>query len=58
MPLPSGRLGSVVVAITFSETTVLFSNTGETASFPTLMHRLGDPVDPRVAANLEAKKTP
>ena len=52
MSLPSGRLGSVVVAVAFSKPTVLFSDTGETPSLPTLMHRLGDPVYPGVAANL------
>ena len=50
--LPGGRLGSVVVAVAFSETAVLFSNAGETASLPAFVHRLGDPVDPRVATNL------
>ena len=50
--LPSGRLGSVVVTITLSKPTVLFSNACETAGLPTLMHRLGDPVNPGVAANL------
>ena len=52
VPLPGGQLGGVVVAAAFSKTTVLFSNTGKTASFPALVHRFGDPVDPRVAANL------
>ena len=52
VPLPGGQLGGVVVAIAFSETAVLFSNTGETTSLPALVHRLSDPVDPRVAANL------
>jgi len=51
VPLPGGRLGGVVVATAFSETAVLFTNAGETASLPALVHRLGDPVDPRVAAN-------
>jgi len=55
VPLPGGRLGGVVVAATFSETAVLFSNAGETASLPALVHRLGDPVDPWVAANLYAR---
>jgi len=50
VPLPSGRLGGVVVAAAFSKTAVLFSNTGEATSLPALVHRLGDPVDPRVAA--------
>lgn len=54
VPLPGGQLGSVVVAISFSETTVLFSDAGETASLPALVYRLGYPVDPRVAANLYA----
>ena len=52
VPLPSCRLWSIVVAVAFSEPAVLFSNAGETPSLPTLVHRLGDPVDPRVAANL------
>ena len=52
VPLPGGRLGGVVVAAAFSEATVLFSNTGETTSLPALVHRLGDPVDPGIAANL------
>lgn len=52
MSLPSGRLGSIVVATTFSEPTVLLSDAGETASLPSLMDRLGDPVDSGVAANL------
>jgi len=51
VPLPGGRFGSVVVATAFSETTVLFSDAGETASLPALVHRLGDPVDSRIAAN-------
>jgi len=51
VPLPGGQLGGVVVAVAFSEPTILFSNAGETASLPALVHRLGDPVDPRVAAN-------
>lgn len=52
VPLPSGQLGGVVVAIAFSKPTVPFSNAGETASLPTLMHRFSNPVDPGVAANL------
>jgi hypothetical protein len=55
VPFPSGRLGSVVVAIALSEPAVLFSNAGETASLPTLMHRPSDPVDPGVTANLLAR---
>jgi hypothetical protein len=52
VPLPSGRLGSVVVAAAFSKTTVLFSDAGETASLPAFVYRFGDPADPRVAADL------
>jgi hypothetical protein len=55
VPLPGGVLGGIVVAAAFSETAVLFSNAGETASLPALVHRLSDPVDPRVAANLCAR---
>lgn len=55
VPLPCGQLGGVVVATAFSETAVLFSNAGETASLPALVHRLGDPIDPRVAADLYAR---
>jgi len=55
VPLPGGRLGGVVVAAAFSKTTVLFSDACETASLPALVHRLGDPVDPWVAANLYAR---
>ena len=55
VPLPGGRLGGVVVAAAFPKSTVLFSNTSETASLPALVHRLGDPVDPRIAANLYAR---
>jgi len=51
VPLPGGRLGGVVVTAAFSKTAVLFSNAGETASLPALVHRLGDPADPRVTAN-------
>jgi len=51
VPLPGGRLGRVVVAAAFSETPVPFASTGKTASLPALVHRLGDPVDPSVAAN-------
>jgi len=51
VPLPGGRFGGVVVAVAFSETSVPFSDAGETASLPALVHRLGDPVDPRIAAN-------
>jgi len=51
VPFPGGQLGGVVVAAAFSETTVMFSNAGETTSLPALVHRLGDPVNPRVAAN-------
>ena len=43
------------MAVAFSETTVLFSNTREAASLPALVYRLGNPVDPRVAANLYAR---
>ena len=53
--LPGGRLWGVVVATAFSKTAVLFSDAGETASLPALVHRLGDPVDPRVATNLYAR---
>jgi len=52
VPLPGGRLGGIVVAVAFSEPPVPFSNAGETTSLSARMHRLGDPVDPRVAANL------
>jgi len=55
VPLPGGQFGGVVVAAAFSETTVVFSNAGETASLPALVHRLGDPVDPCVATNLCAR---
>lgn len=48
VPLPSRRLGSVVVTAAFSKTTVLLPDAGETASFPTLVHGLGNPVDPGV----------
>jgi len=51
VPFPGGRLGGVVVAVAFSKTTVLFSDASETTSFPAFVHRLGDPVDPRIAAN-------
>ena len=53
--LPSGRLGGVVVAAAFSKTAVLFSDAGKTASLPALVYRLGDPIDPRIAANLYAR---
>ena len=43
------------MAAAFSETAVLFSDAGETTSLPALVHRLGDPVDPRIAANLYAR---
>ena len=56
VPLPGGRLGGVVVTAAFSKTAVLFSNAGETASLSALVHRLGDPADPRVTANLYARK--
>jgi len=49
--LPSGQLWSVVVAVAFSETTVLLSNAGETTSLPAFVHGLGNPVDPRVPAD-------
>ena len=55
VPLPCGRLGCVVVAAAFSKTAILFSDAGETASLPAFVHRLGNPVDPRVAANLYAR---
>ena len=55
VPLPGGRLGGVVVAATFPKTAVLFSNAGKTASLPALVHRLSDPADPWVAANLFAR---
>jgi len=51
VPFPCGRFWSVVVTAAFSETAVPFSNAGETASLPSLVHRLGDPVDPGIAAN-------
>jgi len=51
VPLPGGQLGGVVVAVAFSKTAVPFSNAGETTSLPALVHRLGDPVDPRIATN-------
>ena len=53
VPFPGGRLGGVVVAVAFPETTVLLSNTCETASLPALVHRLGDPVDPWIPADLD-----
>ena len=43
------------MAAAFSETAVLLSDAGETASLPALVHRLGDPVDSRIAANLYAR---
>ena len=46
------------MAIPFSEPAVLFSNAGETPSLPTFVYRLGDPVDSRVAANLQTLSTP
>ena len=55
VPLPSGRLWGVVVATAFSKTAVLFSDAGETTSLPALVHRLGDPVDLGVAANLRTR---
>ena len=55
VPFPGGQLGGVVVAAAFSETTVMFSNAGEATSLPALVHRLGNPVNPRVAANLYAR---
>jgi len=55
VPFPGGQLGGVVVTVAFSETTVLFSNAGETTSLPALVHRLGNPVNPWVAANLYAR---
>jgi len=51
VPLPGGRFRGVIVAAALSKTAVLFSNASETASLPALVYRLGDPVDPRVAAN-------
>jgi len=51
VPLPSGRLGGVVVAAAFPKATVLFSNAGETASLSALVHRFGDPVDPRITTD-------
>jgi len=51
VPLPCGRFGSVVVTAAFSKTAVPFSDAGETASFPALVHRFGDPVNLGVAAN-------
>jgi len=51
VPPPGGQLGGVVVAVAFSETAVLFSDAGETASLPALVHRLGNPVDPWITAN-------
>jgi len=51
VPLPGGRLGSVVVAAAFSKAAVLFSNAGKTTSLSALVHRFSDPVDPRVAAD-------
>ena len=38
--------------VRFKGVTHLFSDTRETTSFPALVHRLGDPVDPRVPTNL------
>lgn len=54
VPLPGGQLWGVVVAVAFSKTAVPFSNAGETASLPAFVHRLGDPVDPRITTNLYA----
>ena len=55
VPFPGGQLGGVVVAVALSETTVLLSNAGKTTSLPALVHRLGNPVNPWVAANLYAR---
>jgi len=49
--LPRGHTRCVVVPVTFSDTTVLFPNAREATSFPSLMHRLGDPADSRVSTN-------
>jgi len=51
VPFPGGLLGGVVVAAAFSKTAVPFSDAGETTSLSALVHRFGDPVDPRVAAD-------
>jgi len=51
VPFPGGQLGGVVVAAAFSETTVMFSDTGKTTSLPALVYRLGNPVNPWVTAN-------
>ena len=42
----------VVVAVTFAQTAVLLSNRRKTASFASLVHRVTDPVDTSVAADL------
>jgi hypothetical protein len=42
----------VVVAVAFAQTAVLLANRRKTASFTSLVHRVADPVDARVAADL------
>jgi hypothetical protein len=54
VPLPSGQLGSVVVAVAFSKTTVPFSAACETTGISALVHGLGDPVNPGITADLWA----
>lgn len=56
VPFPCGRFWSVVVTAAFSKTAVPFSDAGETASLPSLVHRLGDPVNLGIAANLWARR--
>jgi len=49
--LPSGQLGSVVVAMTLADTTVLFAGAGKTTGLPALVDWIADPVDPGVPAD-------
>jgi hypothetical protein len=51
---PCGTGRSVIVAMPFPETTVLFSNTCKTTSLSSLVHWINDPTDTGVATYLKA----
>jgi hypothetical protein len=49
--LPGSQLWGVIVTVAFSETTILFSDTGETTSLPAFVLRSGDPVNSGISTD-------
>jgi len=54
---PGRSSRDVMVSVAFAQTAVLLADGRKTTSFASLVHRIADPVDARVTADLPTNKT-